>query len=192
VTIGFSASDPALALTVARDLGELVAETQTAREVQAATAQVDSLRVAVDNAASESARQRDRLEQAERTSSERSDVGKLLRAQQFARALESAEKASRSIAAELFEAQTHLRAIQQIGGRVQIVDPGIPPWRVRSRRSRFVSYAAVALAMSVPLAVILIGALDPMIRDEQDVRRTGMLWLGCVPDRSKLPREVVV
>ena len=192
VTIGFSAPDPALALAVARDLGELVAETQTARETQRAMAQIDGLRSAVDSAASESARQRDLLEQAERAAGELPDLGSLLRVNQLARGLESAEKASRSVAAQLLEAQLHLRTAQQIGTRVQVVDPGIPPWHTPTKSERLVRQAALALILSLPLAVILVGAFDPTIRDEQDLRRAGLRLLGRVPSQQRrLPRVVV-
>jgi hypothetical protein len=192
VTIGFSAPDPALALAVARDLGELVAETQTARETQRAMAQIDGLRSAVDSAASESARQRDLLEQAERAAGELPDLGSLLRVNQLARGLESAEKASRSVAAQLLEAQLHLRTAQQIGTRVQVVDPGIPPWHTPTKSERLVRQAALALILSLPLAVILVGAFDPTIRDEQDLRRAGLRLLGRVPsDQRRLPRVIV-
>jgi hypothetical protein len=192
VTIGFSAPDPALALAVARDLGELVAETQTARETQRAMAQIDGLRSAVDSAASESARQRDLLEQAERAAGELPDLGSLLRVKQLARGLESAEKASRSVAAQLLEAQLHLRTVQQIGTRVQVVDPGIPPWHTPAKSERLVQQAVLALILSLPLAVILVGAFDPTIRDEQDLRRAGLRLLGRVPsDQRRLPRVIV-
>ena len=192
VTIGFSAPDPALALAVARDLGELVAETQTARETQRAMAQIDGLRSAVDSAASESARQRDLLEQAERAAGELPDLGSLLRVKQLARGLESAEKASRSVAAQLLEAQLHLRTAQQIGTRVQVVDPGIPPWHTPTKSERLVRQAALALILSLPLAVILVGAFDPTIRDEQDLRRTGLRLLGRVPGRQRRLPQVIV
>jgi hypothetical protein len=192
VTIGFSAPDPALALSVARDLGELVAETQTAHETQTLMAQIDGLRVAVGSASSESARQRDLLEQAERTLPARPDLGSLLRVKQLARGLESAEKASRSVAAQLLEAQLHLRTVQQIGTRVQVVDPGIPPWHTPAKSERLVRQAVLALILSLPLAVILVGAFDPTIRDEQDLRRAGLRLLGRVPSHQRrLPRVVV-
>jgi len=192
VTIGFSAPDPALALSVARDLGELVAETQTAHETQTLMAQIDGLRVAVGSASSESARQRDLLEQAERTLPARPDLGSLLRVKQLARGLESAEKASRSVAAQLLEAQLHLRTVQQIGTRVQVVDPGIPPWHTPAKSERLVRQAVLALILSLPLAVILVGAFDPTIRDEQDLRRAGLRLLGRVPSHHRrLPRVVV-
>jgi|GEM_PF-2533620 hypothetical protein len=192
VTIGFSAPDPALALSVARDLGELVAETQTAHETQTLMAQIDGLRVAVGSASSESARQRDLLEQAERTLPARPDLGSLLRVKQLARALESSEKASRPIAAQLLEAQLHLRTAQQIGTRVQVVDPGIPPWHTPAKSERLVRQAVLASILSLPLAVILVGAFDPTIRDEQDLRRAGLRLLGRVPSQQRrLPRVVV-
>jgi len=192
VTIGFSAPDPALALAVARDLGELVAKTQTARETQRAMAQIDGLRVAADSTASESARQRDLLEQAERAAGERPDFGSLLRVKQLARALEAAEKASRSVAAQLIEAQLHLRTAQQIGTQVQVVDPGVSPWQTPAKSERLVRQAVLALVLSLPLAVILIGACDPTIRDEQDLRRAGLRLFGQVPaNDSRLPQAGV-
>jgi len=66
VTIEFTATEPALALAVARDLGELLAETQTARESEKATARVEELRVLMGSAAAEAARRRAELERAER------------------------------------------------------------------------------------------------------------------------------
>jgi hypothetical protein len=192
VTIGFSASDPELALAVARDMGELVAETQTAHETQDAAARVDALRIAAESSASEAARRRDLLGQARLAAAERPDFALLLGAQQLARASDAADKASRSAAAELMEAQLHLRTAQRMGARAQVLDPGVPPWRVPSRRNRLVRQAATALVVSVPLAIILVGAFDPTVRDEQDLRRVGVRLLGRVTLRGKQFAQAVV
>jgi hypothetical protein len=185
VTIGFSAPDPTLALAVARDLGGLVAQTQAVREMQDVTARVNALRAAENSTASDSARQRDLFEQVKRAVGHRPDLFSWVRLQELARALEVAEKEDRSVSAQLLEAQLQLRTVQQIGARVQVVDSGIPPGPTPSKLKRLLSQAVLALVPSLPLAAILIGVFDPTIRDEQDLRRTGLRWLGQVPDRNK-------
>jgi len=192
VTIGFTAPDPALALAVARDLGELVAETQTIRESGEAMAQVEQMRILMGSAAAETAHRRREFERAEQAASERGDLASLWRVQKTKGALEVAERTYRSVAAGLVSAQLHARAARQIGGRVRVVDPGIPPWRTRTRAERLIRQAAVALILSLPLAVILTGAFDPTIRDEQDLRRAGLRLLGQVPSYStRLPQAGV-
>jgi hypothetical protein len=192
VTIGFTAPDPALALAVARDLGELVAETQTIRESGEAMAHVEQVRIFMASAATETAHRRREFEQAEQAASERGDPASLWRVQKTKEALEVAERAYRSAAAGLVSAQLHARVAGQLGGRVQVVDPGIPPWRTRPRAERLIRQAAVALILSLPLAVILTGAFDPTIRDEQDLRRAGLRLLGQARSYSRrLPQAGV-
>jgi len=192
VTIGFTAPDPTLALTVARDLGELVAETQTVRKSGEAMAQVEQIRILMGSKAAEAAHLRRELDQAERASAEQSDLASLWRVQKTTRALEAAERSYRRVAAELVSAQVYARTVGRVGSRVQVVDPGIPPWRAPTQAERLVHQAALALILSLPLAVMLVGAFDPTIRDEQDLRRAGMHLLGRVRSGGKRVFQVGV
>jgi hypothetical protein len=192
VTIEFTAPDPALALAVARGLGELLAETQTAREAEKAKAQVEELHVLTGGAAAEAARRRVDLERAIGAAGERSDLASLWRVQKTKRALETAENTSRSVAAELVSAQLYAQTVGRVGNRVQVVDPGVPPWRTPTRAERLVRQAALAVIVSFPLVVVLVGAFDPTVRDAQDLRRAGMRLLGHVPGRSERFRQVGV
>jgi hypothetical protein len=192
VTIEFTATEPALALAVARDLGELLAETQTARESEKATARVEELRVLMGSAAAEAARRRAEQERAERAGGERPDPASLWRVQKTMQGLETAENTSRAVTAELISAQLYAQTVGRVGSRVQVVDPGIPPWRTATRAERLMRQVTLAALVSVPLVIMLIGAFDPTVRDEQDLVRIGMRLLGRVPGSSERVRQAGV
>jgi hypothetical protein len=181
VTIAFSAPDSALALAVARDLGKLVAETQTARVSEAAAARVDGLRAIAESAAARAASQNEQLvrEQDAATSPQSGYLD--LRLHQLARAAKMAEAASRAAAADLFDAEVQAREIRGSDRLVQVVDPGAPVWATVSGSMRMVRLAALSLFLAVFLAVILVGAFYPSVFDEQDLRRVGLRPLGRVP-----------
>jgi hypothetical protein len=178
VTIGFSAPDPATALAVARDLGEIVAETQTDQEADAAAARVAALRAIAENAAARAARQSEYAWR-ERENALRSPGG--LPPREPAHVSSEAQQAARAAAARLFDAQLRSSSIGTSGHRVQVVDPGIPIWQTMSLRARLVRQGGLALLFGVVLAVILVGAADPTVRDEQDLRRVGLRPLGSIP-----------
>jgi hypothetical protein len=50
----------------------------------------------------------------------------------------------------------------------------------------------LAALVSVPLVIMLIGAFDPTVRDEQDLVRIGMRLLGRVPGSSERVRQAGV
>jgi hypothetical protein len=180
VTISFSAPDPALALAVAKALGELVAETQTARESEAAAARVEGLRVVAEGAAARARDRHEELDQARRSSMESTAISRS-RVDQLVRAAGAADDASKTAAANLFEAQLRARAVHQVGGLVQIVKPGLPFFQTASRGRRLANQVALASLLGFFFAVILVGAFDPTVRDDGDLRRAGFRPLGRVP-----------
>jgi hypothetical protein len=181
VTIAFSAPDPALALPVARALGELVAGTQTARESEAAAARVAGLRVIAESAAARAASQIELLER-EREEALRQPDGHLdFRVQQLANAAKATKEDSRSAAANLFDAEIQARDLHRSARLVQVVDPGVPIWKTELRSHRLARQATLSLLVAAFLAVILVGAFDSGVLDEQDLRLAGLSPLGRVP-----------
>lgn len=178
VTIGYSAPDPATALAVARGLGEIVAETQTARETDAAVARVAGLRAIAENAAARAARQ------SEYAWRERENALRLpgdLPRHEPTHVSSAAQQAARAAAVELFDAQLQSNAIRESGRLVRVVDSGIPMWQTMSPRARLVRQGGLALLLAVVLSMILVGAADPTVRDDQDVHRVGLRLLGSIP-----------
>ena len=192
VTIGFWGPDPATALTVARALGEIVAEAQTARDSGAVAANIEGLRAIAQGAA---ARAADRHEQLER---ETADAQRRPEAKwdpallPSARAVKAADAEARSAAAALFDAQLQNRKLHNAGRLVQIVDPGVPMWQTLPLRQRLIRQAALSCVVALLASIVLVGGLDPTVRDGQDLRRTGLELLGNVPAwHARPPRPEV-
>ena len=187
VTIAFSAPDPELALAVARDLGELVAQTQTARESEEGAARLDGLRAVAESTAVRAAYMHEQLDLTRRDA-EKQPAGLVnVRLEQLARAAQVADVASKAAAAELVDAQLQSLATRRIGHLVQIVDPGLPLWKTVPHRERLARQAALSLLLAVFLAVVVVGTFHPTVLDEQDLQRAGLCMLGRVPacsDRS--------
>jgi hypothetical protein len=181
VTIAFSAPDAALALAVARDLGELVDDTQTARESEAAAARVSGLRVIAESATARAASQTELLAREKEDALTQPNRYLDLRVHQLAQAVRVAKEYSRAVAADLFNAEVQARDLRSIRRLVQVVDPGDPPWQTVSRSHRLMRQAAQSLLVAVFLAAILVGAFDPKVLDDQDLRRAGLRPLGRVP-----------
>jgi hypothetical protein len=181
VTIAFSAPDAALALAVARDLGELVAETQTARESDVAAARVAGLRAIAKSAATRAASQKEQFDREDADAPGQQKRHLDLRLRQLAKAAKAARDASREAAANLFDAELQARDLRSSARLVQVVDPGVPLWHTVSSRERLTRQAVVSLLLAIFLAAILVGAFDPMVLDEQDLRRVGLRPLGRVP-----------
>lgn len=186
VTIGFSAPDPELALAVASALGTLVAETQIAREADTIAARVETLRMVAEGESIRAAGLRAQLDKARREASNQSAGGSTLPDERLERASQAAEASWKSAAAELVDAQLQAHAGRQAGSLVQVVDQGVPFWRNLPRRQRQARQAAVSIVTGLFLAVVLVGAFDPRIRDERDVLRMGLRPLGSVPAYGNL------
>lgn len=181
VTLGFSAADANLALAVARDLGGLVAETQLEREIQAADARVKARRVLAGSATARAIGLRRELERTKQVSLEKPGGEAYVSLQRLSDSVKAADKASMAAAADLVDAELHARAIRRVGNLVQVVDPGAPLWRLATRREVVMRQGILSLLVGIFVAVIVVGALDPSVRDEQDLRRAGLPQLGKVP-----------
>lgn len=181
VTIGFTAPDPALALAVAQDLGKLVAETQAARLAEAANQRVEDLRILADAAGARAKTQRMEFERERWQESLEPTAGSRLRINNLSTAASAAQLAAHEATTRLVEAQLQMQATRQMGGLVEIVDPGLPLWQTASRARRLANQAILSAFLAGLLAVILVGAFDTTIRDEQDLRRIGIRPLGTVP-----------
>jgi capsular polysaccharide biosynthesis protein len=180
VNIAFSARDPETALAVAHDLGELLATSQIAREVDAVAARIASLRAIADSAVARANRERDRAEKARVAAVGRPVDPMVLRGGE-PNSTTMADEAARVAEARLFEAQIQMREIRQASRLVQVIDSGDPLWRSIPRRARLLRQAEISLVCAVFLAVVLVGALDPTVRDPQDLRRVGLPLIGSVP-----------
>lgn len=190
VTIESSAPAPELALAVARDLGELIAETQTERESEAATERVDSRRILAEAAGRRAQRLREDLERERESVMQPAEHAPSALLEMRAVA-DFAEQEAKTAAANLLDAQLQLRAIDGIGRSTQVVNTRVPSWRVLPRAERQARQFGLALAISVFLAVLAVGAWDPGIRDEQDLARAGLDCLGTVMVCRTAPPDVV-
>lgn len=192
VTVEFAATDANLALAVARDLGELVAETQVEREIQAADARVNARRVLAGSAASRAIGLGLELERAKQLSLEYPGGAAYVSIERLSDAVKAADKASMAAAADLVDAELHARSIRRVGNLVQVVDPGAPLWRPMTRGGRLLRQGILSLLVGIFVAVVLVGAWDPSVRDEQDLRRVGLPQLGKVPPCQAIigPSEV--
>jgi hypothetical protein len=184
VTIDFSAPDPETALAVARDLGQLVAETQTEHEAEAAAERVKRKNILADSAAARSNAMHEELERMKVDALEQPAGNAYVGLQRARDAVNAADSASVAIAGELLDAQLRERSIRRVGHLVQVIDPGTPLWETMSRAERIAGQSAVSLGLGIFLAVILVGALDPAIRDDQDLRRVRIPCLGNIPAGS--------
>jgi hypothetical protein len=184
VTIGFSAPDPETALAVARDLGQLVAETQTQHEADSAAERVKSRRILAASAAARANGLHEELERMKVDAVEQPGGNAFVGLQRMKAAVQAADAASSAMAGDLVDAQLRERAVRRVGHLVQVVDPGTPVWQRLSRTERLAGQGALALGLGMFLAVFLVGSLDPTIRDEQDLRRVRIPYLGSVPASS--------
>jgi hypothetical protein len=181
VSIGFSAPDPETALAVARDLGQLVAETQTQREADSAAERVKGKRILAESAAARAGGLHEELERMKMDALEQPGGKTFVGLGRTKAAVQAADAASAALAGDLVDAQLRERAIRQVGHLVQVVDPGAPLWSTLSRAERLTGQVTLALGLGIFLAVFLVGALDPTIRDEQDLRRVRISYLGSIP-----------
>lgn len=184
LTLGFSAPDPDTALAVARDLGQLVAETQTQREVELAVERVKSKRVLAESAAARAAVVREEFERMKVDAITQPGGNAYVSLQRMRAAVQAADAASAAMAGDLIDAQLRERGVRRLGHLVQTVDPGIPLWKKLSRAEMVAAQGGLALGVGLLLAVLLVGAFDPTIRDEQDLRRVRINHLATLPVSS--------
>jgi hypothetical protein len=192
VTIAFSAPEPELALAVARDLGETVAETQGGRAAEVANARVEAMRAVAANAAGRAVRLEAQLDRAVENARTRPSASSQGLTEQLSRIVRTAQHAAKLAAADLVDAQLRAHAVRRLGGLVQVVDPGLPYWRVMPRNRRLTRYAILSLLVATLGAVILVGAFDPTVLLESDIQRAGIRPVGSVPVRrgQSSPTEV--
>lgn len=181
VTVGFSAQDPETALAVARDLGQLVAETQTQREADAAAERVKAKRILADSAAARTNGLHEELERMKMDALEQPGGDAYVGLQRMKAAAQATDATAAALAGELMDAELQERAVRQVGQLVHVIDPGSPLWNMTSRVEQLAVQSTVALSVGMFLAVFLVGALDPTIRDQQDLRRVRVPYLGSVP-----------
>lgn len=185
VSIGFSAPDPDLALEVARDLGALVSEAQSANEVAVASARVEALRVLAARAAKKAADVNELSWRETEDASLEPDPRWDVRRRDLSKSTREAEDESKAAAMDLFNAELQVHEAKRSGRLIQVVDPGLPLWEAASVPQRIARLALVSLSLGLLLSVLLVSTLDPAVRDEQDLQRIGLLPLGVVPVRPQ-------
>jgi hypothetical protein len=170
ILISYTARNPDLALAVARDLGEQVVLTQAAgllvrmeqalgharreREVQRrAFAEAVTARAVAPSRPSNSPRARRAADQVLLTERRLSTADTLVEERRLA--LEATR--------------------QELAPRVQVIDTGDVGHGEQelSARLRMASMAGLALAVSLPLVVLMVGAFDRRLYDLEDVSRAG-------------------
>jgi len=142
---------------------------------------VNGLRVIAESAAARASSQKELLDRQKEEALRQPNRYLDLRVQQLALALQVTKEYARAAAADLFDAEIKTRDARSIQRLVQVVDPGVPLWKTESRSHKLLRQATLSLLVAVFLAVILVGALDPTVLDDQDLRRVGLLPLGRVP-----------
>jgi uncharacterized protein involved in exopolysaccharide biosynthesis len=181
VAIGFSAPDPSTSLKVAQELGEMVAETQTASETNVADARIAGYRAIAKSAAAMAARHSEQIGREIVDALDHPTPYAALRLRELKEASRVAEDASQFAAADLFNAELQRREMEKFRRRlVKVVDPGIPVWQTVSSGRPSVRRGVLSLGLTLALAVLLVGTFDPTVRDEQDLRRAGLLPLGSI------------
>jgi hypothetical protein len=185
IAISFTAKDASVALEVARRLGDIVVEQETAERQQAAREALEDATKAVQAAEGDLLLMRETLT--------RKEVELVLATGTRAAALRIEAEA---LIKQREELDTRLRQAEQAkvalalradieGGRLglkfEVVDAG------QTQRSRFsyrVELAATgifAFFLILPLAIIAVGAFDSRVYDVDDVRRLGIVALGHIP-----------
>ena len=190
VTISFSAPDPDLALEVARDIGEIVADTQTRHVTEIANARVEELRVLAENAAGRALRLEDQLYRARDEAADQTGPISRDLLNQLTAVVQSAEGAARNAAANLVDAELRSHAVHQLKDLVQVVSSSAPLWKTMSRAERMTRQIILALLIGSLAAFLVVGAFDPTIMDEHDLRRAGLTPVGRVTvcrDQSRRP-----
>jgi hypothetical protein len=188
----FSAPDPELALAVVRDVGEIIAETQTSRMADLEDAQVEGLRLLAENAAGRAVSVEEQLERAkEAVKGQPNPVFQGVMGQLSAEVTAARAAAERAEGA-FVDAQLMARADRQLGALVHVVKPGLSSWRTIPRAERLVRQGLVSLAVAALAALILVGTLDPTVLDEGDIRRAGLRAVGKLAvRRAQSPRAEV-
>lgn len=191
VAISARSPDPDEALLLARDLGDLV----IARDTEIRRANFDSqMRFANDT-----------------ISLTKSEIDRLTREYEFAAEMESAiegpRKAQYTVRAEgaarsmfdaynrldeqLVERDTLKRTIAADSASLELqyerVDWGIAQ-RLENKKLVLVKVALFSFLALLPLVALAIGAFDPRVYDERDIKRIGLKGLGVVKVRSREKR----
>jgi hypothetical protein len=181
VTVTFSAPEPELALAVARDISELVAETRITSVDEAENSRIEAMRVSAENAIGKAVSLEAQLHRVRQlaTALPSADAQRLM--QRLSVVVEAAQERAKLAAAGLVDAQLQVHAVHRPRHLVQVVNPGDPFWRTRPRDERWLRQAILALLLAGIAAVILVGAIDPTVLDEHDLRRAGLAPLGRVP-----------
>jgi len=192
VHISFSAPDPELALEVAEDIGKIVAKTQTQHVTEIANARVDAMRILAEKAAGRALDLEEQLLRARQDVGDQRDIRSRDLLEQLAAIVESAQAAARQSEANLVDAQLRVHAIRELDDLVQVVSSSAPLWQRMTRAERMLRQAILAMVVGILAAVVLVGAFDPTVVDEQDIRRSGMVLVGRVPIlRGQLPHADV-
>jgi hypothetical protein len=192
VEVAFSAPDPDLALAVVRDLGEIVAETQTARMAAVADARVEDLRLVAESAAGRAISLEKQLDRAKELAKEQPSPISDGTVEQLMTEVAAARTAAERAEGALVDAQLRTRTDHQTGALVHVVNPGLSAWGSISRVERVVRHALVSIVVAAVATLILVGVSDPAVLDETDLQRAGLRAVGRLAiRRGKSPRAEV-
>lgn len=180
VAVTFSAPDPALASAVVRDIAEIIIETQTQQATEVGSARVEGLRLVAENAAGRAIELEKQLlrlrEEAVGNQSPMTNDDLL----QLSRLVQAAQGSARNAEAALVDAQLRTRAVRQLGDLVHVMDRSQTLWSAMSPRARLMRQIVLSLLLAGFASVLLVGALDPTVLDEEDIHRAGLVLLGTV------------
>lgn len=189
VEVAFSAPDPELALAVVKDLGDIIAETQTSRMAAAAEGRVEDLRLLAESVAGRAISLEEKLDRAkEAVKGQPGPISEGVM-QQLVAQVAAARTAAERAEGAFVDAQLRTRTNRQTGELVHVVNPGLSSWRTIPRAERIARHGLVSIAVAALAALILVGVFDPTVLDDTDIQRAGLRAVGRLAvRRAQSPR----
>lgn len=185
VTTGFSASTPDLAMALARDSGQVVADAEVARLSQDLSKRIGSTRQTAATAVSSVVNIENQLQQATKDAAIQPRTTTAETVAQLSAALQAAQRDAQGATARLVDLQIVAQKTQQSHIPIRIAKLRAPLLTTTSRPARLAIQAGLSLLVASIAAVLLVGTLDPTIWDQQDIRRARLTLLARLPVSSQ-------
>jgi hypothetical protein len=188
IAISYRSSDRRLALDVARDLAQLVADNETKSRAAQFTAAAERAGVEVARARSALLEARGSLEQKMLLSRAQPTAQANVEIMNLQRSLPALER--RVDDAEARQAGLELQASmesEQLGLRFELADAGAIPESAVLHLKQYVLFGLFAFAFGLPLVGLAVGAFDRRVRYIEDLDRLGVKRLGKLRIKQSKP-----